>query len=125
MLAAGAHRDPLKAVKQLVQVREIEEFGCEIQGVEGKRVRPLEDPELVGEEAADRARRERLRREGDEVLVREDRRWDWLLSQMDDWSAREKSWKRFRESREKKGMERLGEVLAQKKATLGRTFSSA
>lgn len=43
------------------------------------RVRPLEDAGLVGEEAAGRARREREEREGREVLVVEDRRWDWLL----------------------------------------------
>lgn len=45
-------------------------------------IRPLEDPYLVGEEAASRARAERLERErylGDEVLIREDRRWDWFL----------------------------------------------
>lgn len=47
---------------------------------EADRVRPLEDPYLVGEEAAARARRERLAREnGDDVLQREDRRWDWFL----------------------------------------------
>ncbi|KAK8073819.1 hypothetical protein PG994_004718 [Apiospora phragmitis] len=44
------------------------------------RLRPLEDPHLVGEEAAARARRARLAREnGDEILIREDRRWDWFL----------------------------------------------
>jgi len=50
---------------------------------EGQRAfRPQEDPWLVGEEAAERARRERLQRErylGEEVLLREDRRWDWFL----------------------------------------------
>ena len=44
------------------------------------RPRPLEDPHLVGEEAAARARRARLAREnGDDILIREDRRWDWFL----------------------------------------------
>lgn len=43
-------------------------------------LRPLEDPYLVGEVAAARARRERMAREnGDEVLHNEDRRWDWFL----------------------------------------------
>ena len=43
-------------------------------------MRPLEDPYLVGEEAAAQARRERLAREtGDDILVREDQQWDWLL----------------------------------------------
>jgi len=50
---------------------------------EGQRAfRPQEDPWLVGEEAAERARRERLERErylGEEVLLREDRKWDWFL----------------------------------------------
>lgn len=123
LLAAGAHRDPVKAVKSLVQIREIEEFGCEVSGIEGRRLRPLEDPELVGEEAADRARRDRLRREGDEVLIREDKRWDWMLAQMNDWEVREKSWKKFRETSERKRMERLGEVLVQTRSQLARTFS--
>lgn len=42
--------------------------------------RPLEDPYLVGEQAAAQARRERLSREtGDDILIREDQQWDWLL----------------------------------------------
>ena len=85
----------------------------------------MEDPELVGQEAADRARRERLRREGDEVLMREDKRWDWMLAQMDDWKIREKSWKSFRQNTERKRMERLEEVLVQTRSQLGRTFSRA
>ncbi|ORY67633.1 uncharacterized protein BCR38DRAFT_161529 [Pseudomassariella vexata] len=49
---------------------------------ERNRLRPLEDPYLVGEEAAARARRERLAREnGDGILIREDRRWDWFLGE--------------------------------------------
>lgn len=44
------------------------------------RNRPLEDPYLVGEEAAATARRERLAREsGEDILIREDQRWDWFL----------------------------------------------
>jgi len=49
---------------------------------EGRRrdMRTLEDPMLVGEVAAERNRRERLRREeGWDVLEREDKIWDWLL----------------------------------------------
>lgn len=46
------------------------------------KVRPLEDPHLVGEEAAARARRERLARQnGDDILIREERRWDWFLGE--------------------------------------------
>jgi hypothetical protein len=45
-----------------------------------REIRTNEDPELVGEEAAETNRQERLRREnGWGVLEREDRRWDWLL----------------------------------------------
>ena len=47
-----------------------------------ERVRPLEDPHLVGEEAASRARTARLAREsGDDILLTEDRRWDWFLGE--------------------------------------------
>lgn len=46
--------------------------------------RPLEDPYLVGEVAAARARRERVLREsGDDILIREDRQWDWFLGMSD------------------------------------------
>lgn len=42
--------------------------------------RPLEDPHLVGEEAATQARRTRLARErGQEILLAEDRQWNWFL----------------------------------------------
>lgn len=42
--------------------------------------RPLEDPYLVGETAAAAARRERLAKEtGENILIEEDRRWDWFL----------------------------------------------
>lgn len=41
--------------------------------------RPLEDPGLVGEESARRAREERVRREREEALAMENRRWDWYL----------------------------------------------
>ncbi|KAK7734741.1 hypothetical protein SLS53_007847 [Cytospora paraplurivora] len=60
-------------------------------------LRPLEDPYLVGEVAAARARRERMARENDEeVLHNEDRRWDWFLAQTQDWEERNVSWKQFR-----------------------------
>jgi uncharacterized protein YdiU (UPF0061 family) len=49
--------------------------------VQSRQFRPLEDPYLVGEVAARQARAERIAREnGDEILIREDRRWDWFLS---------------------------------------------
>ena len=47
---------------------------------ERSRPRPLEDPALVGEVAAARARAERMVRENpDEILAHEDKRWDWFL----------------------------------------------
>lgn len=67
---------------------------------ERERVRPLEDPYLVGEEAAARARRERLARENaDEILIQENRRWDLFLAQMKDWNQRSESWKQFESRR--------------------------
>ncbi|KAI0402475.1 hypothetical protein F4802DRAFT_600078 [Xylaria palmicola] len=61
------------------------------------RVRPLEDPYLVGEEAAARARNERLAlKHGEDVLIREDRRWDRWLAQMRDNEERERNWNAFR-----------------------------
>lgn len=61
-------------------------------------IRTLEDPRLVGEEAAEKNRQERLKREnGYEVLEMENRRWDWLLAQMSDWEERDKSWRKFRQ----------------------------
>ncbi|KAK8917282.1 hypothetical protein H634G_09128 [Metarhizium anisopliae BRIP 53293] len=75
--------------------------------------RPLEDPYLVGEVAAAQARRERLARESsDDILVREDRQWDWLLAQMRSWDERERNWARFRREVEhtqrKKLLRRIG-----------------
>jgi len=68
---------------------------------EGQRAfRPQEDPWLVGEEAAERARRERLERErylGEEVLLREDRKWDWFLAQIREREEQEKVWRRLRQ----------------------------
>ncbi|KAK6202160.1 hypothetical protein LQW54_008952 [Pestalotiopsis sp. IQ-011] len=67
---------------------------------ERARSRPLEDPYLVGEEAAARARSARLAREnGDEILIREDQRWDWFLGQIQDWDQRRESWRQFEQSR--------------------------
>lgn len=54
------------------------------------RPRPLEDPYLVGEEAAARARSERLARENpEEVLVLDDRRWDFFLGELNSLVAKE------------------------------------
>ncbi|KAK7917077.1 hypothetical protein PG985_010685 [Apiospora marii] len=75
------------------------------------RLRPLEDPHLVGEEAAARARRARLAREnGDEILIREDRRWDWFLANLSDMDQRSSGWKDFenRQRRRATGGRRFG-----------------
>lgn len=61
-----------------------------------RRIRPLEDPYLVGEAAASRARQERLAREnGDDILIRENRRWDWFLRQMKEREEREERIRRL------------------------------
>ncbi|KAK3310823.1 uncharacterized protein B0T15DRAFT_51187 [Chaetomium strumarium] len=83
-----------------------------IEEEERNRVRLLEDPYLVGEEAAARARADRVAREsspgnGDEILIREDRRWDRFLAQMKDREERERSWKRFRREADKRSNSRL------------------
>ncbi|KAI1825850.1 hypothetical protein F4861DRAFT_154037 [Xylaria intraflava] len=61
------------------------------------RIRPLEDPYLVGEEEAARARAARLARgHGEDILILEDRHWDSWLAQMRDAEERERSWNAFR-----------------------------
>lgn len=46
-------------------------------------LRPLEDPYLVGEQAAAEARRQRIASEVNESMLKEeDRQWDWMLAQM-------------------------------------------
>ncbi|KAF2805542.1 uncharacterized protein BDZ99DRAFT_501749 [Mytilinidion resinicola] len=63
---------------------------------------PLEDPYLVGEEAAGRARQQRIYREmcmrGEEAVRLESKTWDFMLGQMADWEERERSWGKFRET---------------------------
>ncbi|KAI0162074.1 hypothetical protein GGR57DRAFT_498420 [Xylariaceae sp. FL1272] len=71
------------------------------EDADGGRIRPLEDPYLVGEEAAARNRNARLARlNGDEILIREDRRWDWWHAQMTSMAQREESWNAFRSNLE-------------------------
>ncbi|KAF4589605.1 hypothetical protein GQ602_003494 [Ophiocordyceps camponoti-floridani] len=63
----------------------------------GPQTRPLEDPYVVGEVAAAQARRDRLaREEGDDILLREDRQWDWLLAHMKVCDERQKNLTRLR-----------------------------
>ena len=70
-MAAAARPNPVAAMVKTLEEEEVEKYA--------NRVRPLEDEELVGREAAEKARKERLGW-GREVLIREDKRWDWLLS---------------------------------------------
>ncbi|KAF4624036.1 hypothetical protein G7Y89_g14139 [Cudoniella acicularis] len=77
-----------------------------------RMMRTNEDPYLVGEEAAERNKQERLRREnGNEVLEIEDKRWDWLIAQMADWEERDQSWKKFRQEVEEGKRSKLAKRL--------------
>jgi hypothetical protein len=66
-----------------------------------------EDPHVVGTEAAEQARRERLSRQraSDDAtaLRQEGQSWDFMLKQMADWEARERSWTLFRRQAERPG----------------------
>lgn len=91
----GRYQNPPQTRRhsQSTHARQQEEAG------DGDRamLRPLEDPYLVGEEAAAQARRERIAREtSSDVLQREDRHWDWLIAQMKGWEEQERSWARLR-----------------------------
>ena len=80
-----------------------------------REIRTLEDPQLVGEEAAAANRKARDRREGMEVLEREDMRWDWLLAQMSDWDERERCWNNFRREVEGGTRAKLARRLGKRK----------
>ena len=82
-----------------------------------RAIRTKEDPYLVGEEAAEENRQERLKREnGWNILELEDKRWDWLLAQMGDWKERDQSWRRFR-----KDLERANQGKLVKRLGIGRS----
>ncbi|KAH6697464.1 hypothetical protein F5X68DRAFT_186375 [Plectosphaerella plurivora] len=75
--------------------------------------RHLEDPHLVGEEAAALARRRRLARErGNDILIQEDRQWNWFLAQMGTWEERDRSWTRFRQEIDSGQRRKLSRRLA-------------
>ncbi|KAI1049935.1 hypothetical protein LB506_001447 [Fusarium annulatum] len=81
-----AQRDPVDSLRRVM---------TDVSEQEQDRyiTRPLEDPYLVGEVAAARARTERLAREsGDDILLREDRQWDWFLARMRDSDDRQRNW---------------------------------
>ncbi|KAJ1335953.1 hypothetical protein MN608_02697 [Microdochium nivale] len=74
---------------------------------EANRIRPLEDPYLVGEVAAAKARRARLARQnGDDILILEDLRWDRFLSQMRSQEDRERVTQNTRREAESGGSRR-------------------
>ncbi|KAF2098925.1 hypothetical protein NA57DRAFT_76159 [Rhizodiscina lignyota] len=84
---------------------------------------PREDPALVGELAASRARAQRLYREtcmrGEEGRRHENKTWDFMLGQMADWEERGRSWSKFR-SEVAGGKTRLGgKILGRKIALSG------
>ena len=72
--------------------------GTIVEEPEAQPLPPLEDPDLVGVEAATAARERRLymtKCRDEEALKQESKSWDFMMSQMADWEAREKSWERF------------------------------
>ena len=68
---------------------------------------PLEDPDLVGHLAAQQARDRRLYLEKhaseQAAMNSESLTWDFMLSQMADWSERQRSWEGFRRDVERRG----------------------
>ncbi|WYZ39113.1 hypothetical protein EsH8_III_001027 [Colletotrichum jinshuiense] len=86
--------DPVAHLRRFMSERMAEEEAAQ----RARDFRPLEDPYLVGEEAAANARRERLAREsGEEILWDEDRRWNRFLAQMQTWEDRDRSWRNLRQ----------------------------
>jgi hypothetical protein len=63
-------------------------------------VSPLEDPYLVGEEAARRARTQRVYREmclrEAETARYDSNSWEFMFNQVADWEERQQSWKNYR-----------------------------
>ncbi|OHE96628.1 hypothetical protein CORC01_08085 [Colletotrichum orchidophilum] len=87
--------DPVAHLRRFMSERMAEEEAAQ----RARDFRPLEDPYLVGEEAAASARRERLAREsGEDILWDEDRRWNRFLAQMQTWEDRDRSsWRNLRQ----------------------------
>ncbi|KAI1194249.1 hypothetical protein F5X97DRAFT_327702 [Nemania serpens] len=96
--AASASAGPSSAVEGALRaaLSRVQAANADASEEDG-RVRHLEDPYLVGEEAAARARNERLARKYEEdILILEDRRWDRWLDQMRDVEERKRNWSAFR-----------------------------
>ncbi|TLD07175.1 hypothetical protein PgNI_10280 [Pyricularia grisea] len=87
--SAAASASPRRLELSPSRIARLERVSEIAEAEEQRRHRPLEDPYLVGEVAARRARAQRLAREnGDEVLEMENRRWDLFLAQMRDFQPR-------------------------------------
>lgn len=86
-------------------------YPVQVNGPPGEPTNPLEDPYLVGEEAARRARAQRVYREmclrGEEAAVVESRSWDFMWGQMADWEERRREWNSFRRPKERRLLGRL------------------
>ncbi|KAL7898360.1 hypothetical protein HDV63DRAFT_403586 [Trichoderma sp. SZMC 28014] len=79
-------------------------------------LRPLEDPYLVGEQAAAEARRRRIASEVNESMLREeDKQWDWMMAQMKTREERDRPSTRVRQetaqNRQRTVFGRIGERL--------------
>lgn len=99
---AMAMQSPKTPAELLKEANATEEGGdsnpCEADEDEDI-LNPLEDPHLVGHEAAARAKAQKsyMRRCNDEEALRQEQKtWDFMLAQMADWKEREKSWEKFR-----------------------------
>ncbi|KAF4981646.1 hypothetical protein FZEAL_2596 [Fusarium zealandicum] len=98
-----AQRDPVDSLRRAMSDQNEQE-----QQVRRFTHRPLEDPHLVGEVAATTARQERLAREsGDDILIREDRQWDWFLARMKASDERERGLSRSRREADIGGRKKL------------------
>jgi hypothetical protein len=78
-----------------------------IEEEDSDHLSPLEDPHLVGEVAAARAKASRIymakelaaarKIQAEDMMLRQEiRTWDFMIAQMTDWEERERSWKNFR-----------------------------
>lgn len=71
-------------------------------------LRPLEDPYLVGEQAAAEARQRRIASEVNESMLREeDKQWDWMLAQMKTRGERERPSTQLRQDAAQNGRRTL------------------
>ena len=91
------------APEETVDARLMTSLGLQdlmIEEIDSGPTSPLEDPDLVGPEAARRAKERRIYmarcKNNKEAMRQENKTWDFMLAQMADWKEREKSWEKFR-----------------------------